>query len=234
MEYANNKLHPPRDEGIPSISNGGGEFRTRLSPSAPAGYNPIRYPFAFTDYASFAQRTVYDAGRSQDAEFVGVDDYGEIVAAPGEERRIATILYGSTAVAVALGLPDGSRKGYILHCSTPSKSQGAEVLEITLRSVPSEVAFARVVVMTPGKWMQNHDSMQTLVVEDEMLTSVLKGVAYRCLGAEADIQVYPYGANDELPSRVYEQNTLMVALGLGGETTIFAESTPILPGSESI
>lgn len=158
-----------------------------------------------------------------------MDARGGIVAVRDEEKHIATFgLEGCTAVTVACDLPDGTRKGYIQHYSPLNQCLSVDTLAAVVgRGEMIEYTYARVVIMTPGDWTQDADGKYEMKSQDEFITNLLTPTAQVGLGANADVQVYPYSENDS--DDWYDCGTLLIEFTASGATNILAEGMPIRP-----
>jgi len=158
-------------------------------------------------------------------EIVAMDARGEIIATPGEEKRIATFgLGGCTAVAVALKFADGNRKGYVQHYSPLNKLYSAERLAEAVELSGDEPIAARVVIMAQGEWAQSADHSK-MKPSDEMLVNLLEVKALKGLGLQADVQTVSYSGMLDFDKD--DQGTLMIEFLSNGETRILADGLPV-------
>ncbi|HSX29678.1 MAG TPA: hypothetical protein VLE73_03910 [Candidatus Saccharimonadales bacterium] len=168
----------------------------------------------------------YQVEKDRGTLLIGMDAKGSIVAASGEEKRIATYgLRTCTAVAIAAELPEGLRKGYVQHYNPLRGQVGACALANTAYSLRADGAFnVRAVVITPGEWMRNASGKMMLQPEDSSLVDLLTQTVQTSLGVEAS--PYPYFAEGG-SARGYGYGTLMVECLADGALNILAETRRI-------
>ncbi len=220
--------------------------KSKLDPSV---FEKLRSPSAVTDYTqgfgrsalgggfiemetSYHRPNFYEIEKGRGTALVDMDARGDITAANGEEKRIATFgLGGCTAVAIAAELPDGTRKGYVQHYSPLNRQLGASMLAEAANDFAMEGATnVRTVIMTPGEWTQDPSAKWAMKPKDDLLAGLLTVTAQSRLGMEAGVQVYPYSEMQSTDQ--YGQGTLMVEFRADGAVNMLAEAMPVKPLGE--
>lgn len=214
----------------------------------PAMFEKLRSPSVMTDYTqgfgrsalgggfiemetSYHRPSFYEIEKGRGTTIVDMDARGDITAANGEEKRIATFgLGGCNAVALSGELPDGTRKGYVQHYSPLNHQLGASMLaEATDRFASEGATNVRAVVMTPGEWTQDPSAKWAMAPKDELITRLLT-LTVQARISEADVQVYPYSEMQSIDQ--YGQGTLMVEFRADGAVNMLAEAMPVKPQGE--
>lgn len=172
------------------------------------------------EYAHRYRPSFYEVETANGTTMVGMNEYGRIEAASGEDKRIATYgLCGCTGVAVVADHSDGSRTGYIQHFDPLHKDLGRIFMERELGS--ADIVSHRVVVMTPGEWGQDDRGSYIMAPRDQsMVDELLSGSG---LKDDGDVVVYPYSMLQQLGR--YGQGTL--AITLGDTPTVYTEEIPV-------
>jgi len=167
----------------------------------------------------------YEIEKSAGTKLIGMDSQGDITAAPGEEKKIATWgLSGCTAVAVVSEFADGTKRGYIQHYSPLGDQLSGLVLHREMRGVEQQSPVScKMVIMTPGEYYKDPDGKWIMTPRSQECVDNL--ITESGISNDKDVKVYPYDLVRGLGS--YGQGTLMIKFDHDGETTVYTEMLPV-------
>ncbi len=169
----------------------------------------------------------YEIEKSAGTKLIGMDSQGDITAAPGEEKKIATWgLSGCTAVAVVSEFADGTKRGYIQHYSPLGDQLGGLVLRREMGGVEQQSPVScKMVIMTPGEYCKDPDGKWIMTpmfqecVDNLIVESGMKN-------RDRDVKVYSYNMIQSYQDR-HRQGSLMIKFDHDGETTVYTEMLPV-------
>lgn len=177
--------------------------------------------------SSITSPSFYEIEKSAGTKLIGMDSQGDITAASGEEKKIATYgLSGCTAVAVVSEFPDGTKRGYIQHYSPLGDQLGGLVLRREMGGVEQQSPVScKMVIMTPGEYRKDYDGKWIMTpISQERVDNLI--VESGMKNRDRDVKVYPYNTTKSYQDR-YRQGSLMIEFSSDDETTIYTEMLPV-------
>lgn len=179
--------------------------------------------------------TFFPFEKERGTQIVGMNDpKGDILAKPGEMKRIATNgLNYCNAVAITLTDAEGNRYGHIQHCDPTENVAAAQLLSESRQRLDPEGKYSlQVVIMSPGEYYgipEEDKKMVTIKPEDLKKTESEEIQAenreavemlLNSLQPQDKVSIYLY---DTQATWTYYQGTLLIDYLPNGQTGIYAE-----------